>query len=348
MKERLRTIQKQFVTSIILLATLSVVGLAGILYTTNAIRLHRDVSAGQLHSLTQDYPELNAYIESQKAAEPHFTKIANLVKADQQQLIGRALLYTGIPMLALSSLIGYVLARRLLKPVEETYASQERFLQDASHEMRNPLAAVTAVIQEARTNPDPNAQSKALTILDNQIGHLVKLNEDLLLLERTKHADKSLTNANASELLYDVIESVTAQANNRRIKIKSSIQPQLHVPLADREYVCVIRNIIENAIKYSPDRATIHIQLHADKNRIKLEIKDTGIGIPKDQLEHIGERFYRADNVGRKPGTGLGLAIVFQIVSRVKGSVDIQSKSQKGTTVRVDLPQITPKTKNKI
>lgn len=347
MQQRLRTIQKKFVTSIVLLATLSVVGLSIVLYTTNAIRLHRNVNANQLHTLTQDYPELSTYIESQKAAEPHFITIANLVKSDQQRLIGRALLYAGFPVLALSGFIGFILARRLLRPVEETYASQERFLQDASHEMRNPLAAASAVIQEAKSNPDPKAQSKALTILDSQIAHLVKLNEDLLLLERTKHSADSSTGCNASELLLDVIESVTAQANKHKIKIKSKVEPQLYIPLTDRDYVCVVRNILENAIKYSPDRSTVRIQLKADRNHILLEVRDTGIGIPKEQLAHIGERFYRASNVGRKPGTGLGLAIVYQIVSSIKGTVDIKSDSTKGTAVSISLPQTDVHSKRK-
>lgn len=338
MQERLRIIQKKFVTSIVLLATLSVVGLSVVLYATNAIRLQRNVNATQLHNLTQNYPELSAYIESQKAAEPHFITIANLVKSDQQQLIARALIYSGIPVLGLSGLIGYTLARRLLKPVEESFNSQERFLQDASHEMRNPLAAASAVIQEAKSNPDPRAQSKALNILDGQIAHLVKLNEDLLLLERTKHITKTSNKTNASELLHDVLESVMAQASKRKITIKPKIQPHVFSSLSDRDYICVTRNILENAIKYSPNRSTVSVGLMTRKNQLVLTIKDSGIGIPTDQLPHIGERFYRAGNVGRTSGTGLGLAIVYQIIHSSRGTIAIKSTVNKGTVVTVTLP----------
>lgn len=338
MQERLHTIQKKFVTSIVLLAILSVVGLSIVLYATNAIRLQRNVNATQLHTLTQDYPELSAYIDSQKAAEPHFITIANLVKSDQQRLIARALVYSSIPVLSLSGIIGYALARRLLKPVEESFQSQERFLQDASHEMRNPLAAASAVIQEAKTNPDPQSQSKALDILDGQIAHLVKLNEDLLLLERTKHTARTSDKSNASELLHDVLESVMAQASKRKIVIRSKIQPDIYLPISDRDYICVVRNIIENAIKYSPYRSTVSIRLRKRKNRLTLVVKDSGIGIPADQLPHIGQRFYRADNVGRTNGTGLGLAIVYQIVQRSKGSISINSVVNKGSTVTVSMP----------
>ncbi len=338
MQERLKTIQKTFVTSIVLLATVSVVALAAVLYTTNAIRLHRSVSATHLQSLTQGYPELTTYIQSQKAAEPHFIRIANLVKADQQRLIGRALLYTGVPILLASGIIGYLVARRLLQPVEESFASQERFLQDASHEMRNPLAAVSAVIQQAKANPNPTTQSRALNALDGQIAHLVKLNEDLLTLERSKQLAKPVNRTNASELLHDVIESMLAQANKLKVTIKSTIQPDVLVGLTDQDYVCMVRNIIENAIKYSPVNATIRVQLRIIKNRVVITVKDKGIGIPSSQLPHIGERFYRAQNVGRKPGTGLGLAIVRQIVHSGKGDISIQSVQDKGTTVTITLP----------
>lgn len=338
MQSKLQSIQRTFIISIALLATLSVVALGLVLYATNAIQLNRSVSSQQLHSLTKNYPAVESYLETQKRAEPHFITIANLVKTDQRALIGRALLYTGIPILLSSAFIAYLLARRLVKPVEQTFAAQERFLQDASHEMRNPLAALYAVTQQARESASIKEKNEALDTLERQAKQLVKLNEDLLTLERVKTGSTKAKRQNISDLLLDVTDSVYAQASERNIKIDTNVGPSIHMTIADNDWVCIVRNILENAIKYSHDDSTVHVMLQATKQEIVLRVKDRGIGIPKSQLSHIGERFYRGSNVGRRTGTGLGVAIVQQIVERYRGDMDIQSSPKKGTTVTVRIP----------
>ena len=166
MNHKLRSIQTTFIISIVALTTLSVVGLGIVLYATNAIELRQKVSSTHLHELTRNYPAVEEYINSQKHAEPHFIKLASVVKSDQSNLLGRALIFTGVPTLLLSGLLAYALARKLVRPVEETFAAQERFLQDASHEMRNPLAALYAVIQQTKTSDDPKEIKKSLDSID--------------------------------------------------------------------------------------------------------------------------------------------------------------------------------------
>ena len=339
MNQKLRSIQRTFIISIASLTTLSVVSLGIVLYATNAIQINRDVSSARLHSLTQNYPAVEAYLQTQKAAEPHFITLANLVKADQRALIGRALLYTGVPILVSSALIAYLLARRLVRPVEQTFAAQEQFLQDASHEMRNPLAALYTVIQQARNTTSMKEKDEALNTLERQAKQLVKLNDDLLLLERAKTGQNKAKHQNISDLLLDVTDSVYAQAHRRRIKIKTNVSPNIYLTIADSDWVCIARNIIENAIKYSHDNSIVRVSLQSAKQSVVLSVKDAGIGIPRAQLSHIGERFYRGSNVGRTGGTGLGVAIVQQIVARYKGQFDIQSTPSKGTTVTVQLPK---------
>lgn len=304
-----------------------------VLFATSSIRLDRSINSTQLHQLTSSNQELESYLTSQKHADPHFVTIANLVQSDQQSAITRALLFTGLPILIIGGVSGYIVARKLLKPVEDTFASQERFLQDASHEMRNPLAVLSAVSQQAMKSTDQNEQKHALRTLDRQIQHLVKLNEDLLLLERSKNIDKQTKQTNISELLLDTIDSITPQASKENIRLSSSVQNNAFTIINDQDFVCVLRNLLDNAVKYSPKNGEIKITLKKLRQQIRIDIKDKGIGIAKEELDHLGERFFRGKNVGRIHGTGLGYAIIYELARKYRFEVKIQSKEKKGTTV---------------
>ncbi len=338
MNKKLRMIQKTFIVSIVALVTISLMTLSTILYATNAIEVNKDVTSSQLHDLTKGYPEVAAYLDSQKNAEPHFIRIANLIQADQQALLVRGLLLTGIPILILSGLLAYVLAGKLVKPVEEAFSAQERFLQDASHEMRNPLAALYAVIQEAKNQKDVDKLQASLSTLERQAQQLVKLNDDLLLLERSKTNHSKAKLQDISELLLDVIDSEYAHAKQHKITITHSVDKGINKLIDQADWVSITRNIINNAIKYSKPGSRVTISLKIHKQRITFKVKDKGIGIPADQLGQIGERFYRASNVGRKTGTGLGMAIVRQTVEAYQGNYLVTSKQGKGTTVIIHLP----------
>lgn len=335
MNRSLRDIKISFIASIIALTALSVIALSSMLYITNAIELHNSVSSSKLQDLTRDYPDVAAYLQTQKNAEAHFVTISNLVKGDQQRLITRALVLTSIPVLATSSVLAFVLARRLVKPVEETFAAQERFLQDASHEMRNPLAALYAVIQQARSGSSAKDTSKSLEVLDRQARQLIKLNEDLLMLERSKIKKQGIEQQNISELTLDVIDSEFAYATQQKVRIIQKVEPNIMTKVLDADWVCLARNLIENAVKYSKPNKSVTVALQRNKQQVIFSVSDNGIGIPKSQIENIGRRFYRGSNVGRTAGTGLGLAIVLQIVEKYRAAIDIKSVVNRGTTVTI-------------
>ncbi len=99
----------------------------------------------------------------------------------------------------------------------------------------------------------------------------------------------------------------------------------------------ILRNIIYNAIKYSPADSTIYIKIRIN-DVVHIEIRDEGIGIPEEAMEHIFDRFYRARNVLHIQGTGIGLNIVRRHLHRMKGSIEVESSENKGTTVFLSLP----------
>lgn len=337
MEQRIRRIRRIFTWSIVGLCVVSMVALLGTLYITSSISFEKSTSGTQLESLTAGYPAVAAYLQEQKQSEAHFITIADLVKQDQQQLLGRAAILVALPLLVASGILGYLLARYLLRPVEQTYASQERFLQDAAHELRNPLATMSAVIQQARqpSNPEKNMRS-SLAMLERQTNHLVRINEDLLFLESRRQEAKEPVAVD--ELLHDVAETVQPQAAARNVRLRISI-PTVPVTLAvsKKDFICLVRNLLENGIKYSSDnrKSTVTVTLDHQPKHTTLTVKDNGIGVTAADLPHLGQRFYRGSNVTRREGTGLGLAIVYKVAATYDATVAIDSTEGKGTSVSV-------------
>jgi signal transduction histidine kinase len=257
--------------------------------------------------------------------------IANLVKEDQQQAITEAFLLVTGPVIIVSASIGYFVARYLLRPVRESYQSQERFLQDAAHEMRNPLAAISLATENARAKSI--TPSEFLQTVSRQNNRLVQINEDLLYLER-KRSESKPPQTNVSELLEDVLEDFQPSIAKKQLHIKRQIEPKIVIAMQAEDFVKITKNLIDNAIKYTPKDKAITVTLSRDK-QILFAVKDQGIGIDKEELSHIGERFYRAKNASGIDGTGLGIAIVQKILKSYNGQLKIKSTKGKGTSVEI-------------
>jgi signal transduction histidine kinase len=203
-------------------------------------------------------------------------------------------------------------------------------VQDAAHELRNPLAALTAALQQTKqTGP-------LITIFKRQTKRLIHINEDLLFLERRTKQEP--IKVNVSELLQDVIEELQPLAHKKSIQIEQKIQENVHKTIAPNDYVRLVKNIIDNALKYSPKNSNIHISQEKIKNTVTIIVEDHGIGIPATDKNSIGDRFFRASNTGEIDGTGLGLAIVKKILNSYGGSIQIESKQNSGTIVTITLP----------
>lgn len=336
-EKRLSQIKTRFVITIVILATVSVAALAITLSATNAVSFNKDISPQKIDTLTKNYPEVTQYLTEQKQYEAHFVTLANLVKSDQQQLLMNALLYTVLPILLLVGIVSFFVAHKLLRPIKESFESQEQFLQDAAHELRNPLAALYAVAQEAKARPKNSNLTDIMDTIERQVKQVVKLNEDLLALEKAKTAITETLPHNISDLTYDVIDGLTFKANSLRVKITTDIAPDINALIRDEDWVCICNNLIDNAIKYSKPKSIVNVQLTKNKKRAVLVVTDQGIGIPEREIKKIGNRFYRGTNSGRVTGTGLGIAIVNQTVISYKGSLSVRSEQNKGTVVTVDV-----------
>ncbi|MDX1766028.1 MAG: HAMP domain-containing sensor histidine kinase [Candidatus Saccharimonadales bacterium] len=331
--KKFQQVRRNFVITIVSLAVASVAGLGIILYETNAIRFNNDVSSEQLHSVVAENDAVVEYLDQEKESEAHFISIANLLKSDQQQTLGRSLIFVTVPIVLAAGLAGYLIARRLLGPVQESYESQERFIQDAAHELRNPLAAMSLAIENAENKGGRTDLTKTMT---RQTKRLVRINEDLLFLERRSSSEEAV-DVDLSELVQDVIEDMQVHINKKSLNMKLQIQEGVVKRMLPHDFVRLSKNIIENAIKYTPKGKKIMVTLKTDGSKVVFKVVDQGIGIPEDDLARIGERFFRSKNVSRTVGSGLGMAIVQKIVDRYGGEISLKSQINKGTTVEIHL-----------
>lgn len=333
MDKLLRTTKTKF-TAIILFIILSVVVVMWLaLQTFNNRQIAVPASADYVHSSAEGNLALSEYLEDQKDFEAHFVSLATEVKNQDSEDLTQALAVISVFVVVGGIIVAIIASRKLIKPVEEAYQSQERFIQDAAHELRNPLAAMTAALQKANSS---KADDQLIRTFRRQTKRLIHINEDLLFLER--HANQEPVLLRLDELLADVVEEVQPLASSKNVDVIVKSDQEITKKMTSSDYVRLVKNIIDNAVKYSKPRGKVMITQVKEKGHVIITVIDQGIGIPKKDLETVGNRFFRASNTGPIDGTGLGLAIVQKILNIYGGKYEITSSVGKGTKVVVTLP----------
>ncbi|HEY6330452.1 MAG TPA: ATP-binding protein [Blastocatellia bacterium] len=220
--------------------------------------------------------------------------------------------------------------------LQRLFESQRRFIQDASHEIRSPLAAIRCRLEVALRQPrDAEEYSHVLEGCLQDVVRITALAEDLFLLARADSDNLAMEfrEVSLSDLLSGVSDQLMALAETRRIRFTFSADSPCFV-YADSVWLeRAFRNIIENALKYTPagGRVTVTIQPRGDY--VRTDIADTGIGIPPEEQANIFRRFYRLDHARSRGdgGTGLGLAICDQIIHAHNGRIEMESTAGQGT-----------------
>jgi two-component system OmpR family sensor kinase len=227
-----------------------------------------------------------------------------------------------------------------LERLENLFASQQRFLADVSHELRTPLTVIKANADLLRMMNKIDLES--LNSIKDETDRLTRMVGDLLLLAQADTGKLPL-NFKPIELdclLFDVLKDLKPLAGNR-IKLKVLDIDQVLINGDVDRIQQVIVNLLSNAIKYTPGNGAITLTLNKEDDSAKLTIKDNGPGIPKEDLPHIFERFYRAEKSrtrSKSSGFGLGLSIAYWIVTAHGGRIEVESEEGMGTTFIVWLP----------
>ncbi len=222
--------------------------------------------------------------------------------------------------------------------------SRNQFVSNASHELKTPLATMKILLESViyQDDMDPNLRREFLQDINKEIDRLNLVIGDLLTLV---HIDSHKMKLHREmmplgESVREVIRRLAPMAAKRRQEIEVGIHDECEMFADPLKLQQVIYNIVENAIKYTPDGGKVRVTLMRDGRDAVLKIADNGVGIPKADLPHIFERFYRVDKARTREtgGTGLGLSIVQQIVRLHGGNIDVQSEPGKGTTFTIELP----------
>lgn len=252
-----------------------------------------------------------------------------------------ALINLGI--IAVAGAGGYILAGKTLKPIQDMMDSQSRFVTDASHELRTPITSLKTAIEVTLRDKKMKLIDAKETLESNlhDVNNLQALTNNLILLSQYQNnGNGEMRKESIEEIVMEAIKRVAVLAKAKHISIQPSVQP--FSILGNKQSLIELFVIfLDNAIKYSPKNAEVSITTVSKEKVGKIIIKDSGIGISKEDLPYIFERFYRADKSRTKSeekGYGLGLAIAKEIVSKHNGEVFAKSNEQ-GTIITVTLPR---------
>jgi heavy metal sensor kinase len=227
--------------------------------------------------------------------------------------------------------------------IERILAQQRDFLADTSHELRNPLSIIRGNLDFVRRTSTDQASLEAIHEAELEAVRMSRLVDDLLLLGQ---ADRGEFLAPRRVALADILDAMSEQlravAAPRRIEINT--QPRVWVQADPDRIRQVVWNLVENALRYSPDDSSVRVNLRASGSEAVLSVEDSGPGVPVGHEERIFERFYRADPSRSRStgGTGLGLAIVRHVAESHGGSVELHNQPGSGAAFVVRLPLAQP------
>jgi PAS domain S-box-containing protein len=240
---------------------------------------------------------------------------------------------------------GIILAVRDITEHRSLEKAKTAFVSDLSHELRTPLTTIQSAVglmERARDRLDP-LEHRALELADQELKRIRGMVEELMTLAQMDSWKYQLEvgPANMSTVVQTAIESVEAKAQRFGIKIYFDDAGEHRCICDVQKLYQVFINLLDNAIKYSNSGARVDVEIEEDDSTLTVRIRDTGVGIPKEDLNQLFERFYRVDKDRSRAtgGSGLGLAISRQIVEMHGGSISVESEVDVGSVFEVRLPK---------
>jgi len=232
---------------------------------------------------------------------------------------------------------------KTMERLDHTLISQRRFLADVSHELRTPMTIIKGNVDLMRRFGEFDEES--LNTIEAQTDRLTRMVTSLLLLEQVESGRVEIKKVpvNMADLLLEVYQEMIliSEYKNQNMQV---VEIDLAIVGGNRDQLKqVLLNLVSNAINYTPDGGEIYLSLRKEGTTVRIGIRDTGPGIPEEDVEHLFERFYRSEKSrvrehGQISGFGLGLSIAYWIVRNHNGSIKIDTELGKGTEFIVYLP----------
>jgi two-component system phosphate regulon sensor histidine kinase PhoR len=238
--------------------------------------------------------------------------------------------------------IGTVITLQDITDINRVQLMRSQFVANVSHELKTPLTSIKGFAETLKYVKDDETREKFLDIIDKEAERLSRLINDILVLSNIEsNLTVDVEEFKPSTVIEDVLNIIRKTAINKNIKLEFKDENTKTI-LGDKDkFHQLVLNLVENAVKYSKDTSgRVEILSYNEDKYYCLQVKDNGIGIPKEDISRIFERFYRVDKSRKKGGTGLGLAIVKHIVKIFNGEINVKSELGKGTTFNVKIPHI--------
>lgn len=276
-----------------------------------------------------------AYIQLMMNVDPEQTIIANF-----QRLVT----ICSIIFIVLSISASYILSKKMMNPILQSWNKQAEFVENASHELRTPLTIIQNKLELLLTSPQEKIMNKfepiALSLSETR--RLSKLTSDLLTLAR---ADSGETELVKQDLQMDTfVENVCVPyqeiANSQDKHFWLNLQCPITIKADENRLHQLFVILLDNALKYTTENDSIGVKTYIEDQKVVVEVSDTGIGIKAENIKYIFERFYREDRARSREtgGMGLGLSIAQWIVEKHKGTIKARNNQNKGTTFIIKLP----------
>lgn len=248
-----------------------------------------------------------------------------------------------ITLMLIVALIVYRAYQRKLSDVSaniilQQTESHQRFLQRLNHELKNPIMILKLGLVNLQTDPEIE-NDETIVRIGQQTQRLEKLIQDLQLLTELSVDKLDKSEVNIAEVIDDAIASSTSTTNQRTIAVDLQTVPwQVNTVMGDRDLLVMgMRNLIDNAVKFTSADGQIQIRVKDDGHQATIEVADNGIGIEDNETEHVFEELYRGQNATLVNGSGLGLSLVERIIKLHGGTVNLRSRQNEGTLITISL-----------
>ena len=230
----------------------------------------------------------------------------------------------------------------LISRLQTSENKRSQFVSDASHELKTPLASIKLLSDSILQNTmDPETIREFVADIGNEADRLNRMSQKLLTLSRIEdQLENEFAITYIAPIASRVVRMLSQIAKDNEVTIIQNLDKDSPILIYEDDLYQIIFNLMENGIKYNTKGGTLTISLDRFEENAIICIRDTGVGIPEDSLEHIFERFYRVDKARSRStgGSGLGLSIVRNMIERNQGTIRVESQANTGTTFTIAFP----------
>ena len=233
---------------------------------------------------------------------------------------------------------------KMAAKLEQEEKTREEFVSNVSHELKTPLTSIK-VLGDAilsQRNVEKEVYHEFMQDIVEEVDRMTNLTNDLLALVKVDRREQGLiiTSVDLNKLVLRIIKRLSPIAEQKNVALVYEESSKIHFDADEVKLALAISNVIENGIKYTNRDGTVLVKVDADHKNSYISIKDTGIGIPEDEIDKIFNRFYRIDKTRDRDtgGTGLGLAITHATILLHQGSIQVKSKLDEGTLFVIQIP----------